>query len=233
ADAVFALAVVLQSAVPVAVTHVYRPGFDAMAAGVLQDLIGAVEAHGPAVDQGAGEGGRFVAFEPAAGVGKQGEAGGVGFGEAVVAEALDLLEDALGKFLCIAALEHALGEFLPVRLQPALAFPGGHGAAQLVCFPGAVASSDDGNFHDLLLKQGDAEGTLEDLFQLWRRVVDRLLSVPPAQVGVDHVALYRAGADDGDFDDQIVELPGAQARQHAHLRPGFDLEYAYGVSLAD
>src|SRR5690606_40746198 len=34
ADAVFALAVVLQSAVPVAVAYVYRPGFDAVTAGV-------------------------------------------------------------------------------------------------------------------------------------------------------------------------------------------------------
>src|SRR5690606_23914609 len=145
ADAVFAVAVVFQGAVPVAVAHVYRPGFDAVAASVLQDLVGAVEAHGPAVDQGAGEGGWFVAFEPAAGVGEQGEAGGVGFGEAVVAEALDLLEDALGKFLCIAALEHALSELVPVRLQSALALPGGHGAAQLVCFAGAVAGGDYGN----------------------------------------------------------------------------------------
>src|SRR5690606_33626755 len=47
ADAVFALAVVLQGAVPLAVAHVYRPGFDAVAAGVLQNLVGAVKAHGP------------------------------------------------------------------------------------------------------------------------------------------------------------------------------------------
>src|SRR5690606_38375435 len=49
ADAVLALAVVLQGAVPVAVAHGYRPGFDAVAAGVLQYLVGAGEGHRPAV----------------------------------------------------------------------------------------------------------------------------------------------------------------------------------------
>jgi hypothetical protein len=38
-----------------------------------------------------------VALEPAADVDQQREAGGVALGEAVFAEALDLLEDALGE----------------------------------------------------------------------------------------------------------------------------------------
>ena len=41
-----------------------------------------------------------------------------------------------------------------------------------------------------------------------------------------HVALDRAGADDRDLDDQVVEALRPQARQHGHLRPALDLEDA-------
>ena len=50
---------------------------------------------------------------------------------------------------------------------------------------------------------------------------------------MNHVALDRAGADDGDFDHQIVKLSRPQARKHRHLRPAFDLEHADGVGVAD
>jgi hypothetical protein len=50
---------------------------------------------------------------------------------------------------------------------------------------------------------------------------------------MDHVALDRAGTDDRDLDDQIVEGPRLDARQHRHLRAGFDLEGAERVGLAD
>jgi hypothetical protein len=43
---------------------------------------------------------------------------------------------------------------------------------------------------------------------------------------VHHVALDRAGADDRDLDDQVVERCAAQARQHVHLRPALHLEDA-------
>jgi hypothetical protein len=59
-----------------------------MATRVLQNLVRAVETHGPTVDQRTGEGGRFVAFQPATGVGQQGETGGVGFGKTVTAKPL-------------------------------------------------------------------------------------------------------------------------------------------------
>jgi hypothetical protein len=56
-----------------------------------------VEAHRLAVEQRGQEGVRVVALEPGADVDQQRKAGGVALGEAVFAEALDLLEDALGK----------------------------------------------------------------------------------------------------------------------------------------
>ncbi|MNF05330.1 hypothetical protein D3C80_2050330 [compost metagenome] len=53
----------------------------------------------------------------------------MGLGKAITAKALDLLEDARGELGAVAACEHALGQALLVRLQPAVAFPRGHGPA--------------------------------------------------------------------------------------------------------
>ena len=50
---------------------------------------------------------------------------------------------------------------------------------------------------------------------------------------MDHVALDRAGADDRDLDDEIVEALRLQARQHRHLRAALDLEDADGVGAAE
>src|SRR3546814_11024313 len=60
---------------------------------------------------------RFVTLEPAAGVGEQCEAGRVRFGEAVVAEALDLFEDAMGVLEGIAVIQHPFGELFTMRLD--------------------------------------------------------------------------------------------------------------------
>ena len=61
------------------------------------------------------------------------------------------------------------------------------------------------------------------------RVGDGLEALAAAQVGMHHVALDRAGPDDGHLDDEIVEALGAQPRQHGHLRAGLHLEHADAV----
>ena len=65
-----------------------------------------------------------------------------------------------------------------------------------------------------------------------RGILDLLQPGAAAQIGVDHVALDRAGAHDRDLDDQVVECARLQARQHVHLRPAFDLEHADAVAPA-
>jgi hypothetical protein len=78
-----------------------------VAARVLHDLGGGVEAHRLAVQERAGEGRRLVALEPGGDVHQQREARGVRFGKAVFAEALDLHEDLPGEVLLVAAFAHA------------------------------------------------------------------------------------------------------------------------------
>src|SRR5579859_187871 len=87
----------LQMIVPAAEIDVGRQYRDAMIAGVAHDLRRGVEAHRLAVEQGAGERRQVMAFEPGRDIDQMGEAGGVALRKAVIAEALDLLEDPLGE----------------------------------------------------------------------------------------------------------------------------------------
>ncbi len=174
-----------------------------------------------------------MALEPGGEVGEQGEAGGVRFGEAVFAKTFDLPVDGFGEFQRVTTLGHALDQPFAQMAEAALALPGGHRAAQVVGLAGREAGGDDGELHHLFLEDRHAERALEDAFDGGRRVGNRLDTLTPAQVGMHHVALDRAGADDGDFDYEVVETLRFQARQHDHLRARFDLEDADGVGAAD
>ena len=57
----------------------------------------------------------------------------------------------------------------------------------------------------------------------------RLEALLPAQVRVDGVALDRAGPDDRDLHDEVVEAGRAALRERLHLGPALDLEDAHGV----
>ena len=48
-----------------------------------------------------------------------------------------------------------------------------------------------------------------------------------------HVPLNRPGPDNGDFDDDVVELLGPQSGEHRHLRARLDLENPHRVRFAN
>ncbi len=223
----------LQAAIPVTGQHIHRAHLQPMAPRVLQDLVRAVEAHGPAVDQRTGEGRRLMAFEPATGVGQQGETGRVGLGKTIAAKAFDLLEDLRGKGLAVAVFQHAGAQAFLMRFKPAMAFPGGHRAPQLVGLAGAVVGGHHGDLHHLFLKQRHAQGALQHRLELRGRIGGGLFLVSPTQIRMHHATLNRPGPHDGDLNHQVVEGLRAQPRQHRHLRPRLDLEHTDGVGLAD
>ncbi len=156
------------------------PDLDAMLDGVPDDLRRGIETHRLAVEQGAGEDIGIVALEPARGIDEEREGGGVALGKAIFAEPLDLREAALGEILGIAVADHARDEFLGELGEPAIALPGGHGAAELVGLAGREAGADDGDLHRLLLEQRHAEGAAEHGLELG--------------LGKDHLFLASAGA---------------------------------------
>ena len=204
-----------------------------MRTGVSYQLRRGIEAHRLAVEQAGEEGIGVVALEPAAGVGEEREAGGVALGEAVFAEAFDLLEDALGEVPVVAVLRHAVDEIVMEFADVAAALPRGHRAAQPVGLALGEVGREDGDLHHLLLEDGHAfrasEGDLE-LAGVFDLVVGKTAVL---QVGVHHAALDGPRPHDRHFDHQVVVHTGPQPRQHAHLRAALDLEDAHGVGGAD
>ena len=203
-----------------------------MGACIAHQLGRGVKAHGLAVEQRGEKGIGVVALEPGTDIDQQREAGGMAFGEAVFAEAFDLLEDALGIGRVVALGHHAADQAFMEGAEAALALPGGHGTAQAVSLAGGEIGRQDGQLHHLLLKDRHAQGAAQGLAHGVIGVVNRLFTAAAAQVGVHHAALDGAGPHDGDLDHQVVELTRLQARQHAHLGPAFDLEGADAVGAA-
>ena len=181
-----------------------------------------------------------MAFQPGRDIDQKRKAGGVRFGKAVFAEALDLFEAAAGKFLVVAAPGHAAHQPVAKAIDNAAMPEGGHGAPQLIGFGWREAGRDDGDAHGLLLEQRHAEGLVQHPAQLVRRpegrvrgrVMHCLVAAAAAQVGVHHIALDRPRADDRHFDHQIIVTARLEARQHVHLGPAFNLENTDRVGLA-
>ena len=155
-------------------------------------------------------------------------------GEAVLAEALDLLEAALGELALVVVTEHAVDEVVLELVDRARAPESCHGAAQLVGLGRTEACGDDGHLHRLLLEQRHAQRPLQHAFEL-ARILDLLrvrLLCPVLQVGMNHAALDGTGPHDRHFDDEIVVIARLEPGQHRHLRPALDLEHADRVGLA-
>ena len=129
-----------------------------MLARVAHQLRRRVEAHRLGVEQAAEEGVGVMALDPAADVGEQREAGGVAFRKAVFAEALDLLEDALGVFARVALLDHPADQPLVERRQAAAPLPRRHRAAQGIGLAGGEVGGEHGDLHHLLLEDRHALG---------------------------------------------------------------------------
>ena len=154
------------------------------------------------------------------------------FGKSILAEALNLQGNAFGKFGRDTAGGHTGPQLVLIALEIALAPPGGHGPPQFVGLARGKSGGDDGQLHDLFLKDGHAKGALQHLVDGRIDAFDRLPSLPPLEVGMHHVALDRARPNQRDFDDQIVKIARFQARQHGHLGARFDLKDAHAVGPA-
>ena len=233
-----------QRAVPVGQIDVGGQHRDAMLARIAHDLRRGVEAHRLRIEQRAGEGRRVMALHPARHIDEVSKTGGVTFGEAVFAEALDLLEAPCGEFGIVAAFDHAADHHVLMLVHHAAAAEGRHGLAQPVRLLRAELRRVDGDLHRLFLENRDAIGPLQDRRKLvGRAVLGRrrrqveigLARACPAallEIGVNHIALDRPGPHDGDLHHEIVEFARPEPRKHVHLRPAFDLEHAERVARA-
>ncbi len=238
----------LERAVPVAGADVGRQHHHPVLAGVAHQLGRGVESHRLAVEQDGAEHLRIEALDPGRDVDQLGEGGRVALGEAVFAEAPDLVEAAAGEVRIVAALDHAADHHLLVLMDGAHVAEGGHGAPEAVGLVAGELGRHHGDLHRVLLEQRHAEGLAEHLlqfvlivFRIGPREIDPVgfaprlglaLLLARLQVGMDHAALDRAGAHDRHLHHQIVEFARAQARQHGHLRPALHLEGPHRVRQA-
>ncbi len=219
-------------AVPVAVQHIHGQHLHGVALGVLHQLRGLIKPHGLAVEQCGQKTRGFVAFHPGAYVNQQRKTCRVALGKAVLAKALNLLKNLLSKGCVIPSGHHAADDACIKAMHPAAAAPRGHGAAQAVGLIGVKPRGQHGHLHHLLLKHGHTQGTAQGLLQARAGHVHRLQPLATTQIRVHHAALNRPGAHNGDFDHQVVKTTRAQARQHGHLRPAFNLKHAHAVGAA-
>ena len=162
-------------------------------------------------------------------------------GKAIFAEPLNLFETALGETGVIPTRRHAADKLAGKAVDGAHMAKGGHGAPELIGFRRGEAGGDDGDAHGLFLKQWHTQGLVQNLAKLVGgakfgrrgRIFHHLLAIPAAQIGMHHVALNGARADNRHFNHQVIEIPWFKARQHVHLGAAFNLKHANRVSPAE
>ena len=196
-----------------------------MALGVVDEDLDRVEAHRLGVDEPDQELGRVEELEERGFVGRPGERGGVALGEPEAGERGDLPEELLGRLLGHPRLaEAALDELAMELLHLPRRAPGAHRPAEAVRAGRREPGDLDGDLHDLLLVEDHAHRLGEDRLQARVEVGHRLQALLPAQVRVDGVALDRAGPDDRDLHDEVVQALRPRLRERLHLGPALDLE---------
>src|SRR5207253_3653293 len=106
-----------------------------------------------------------------------------------------------------------------------------HRSPETVRFGAREAGALHRDFQNLLLVENDTERLFQDWLQARMDVHHRFPALLAPQIRMYRVALDRAGADDGDLDDQIIERFRTRPRQCLHLRPALDLEDPDGVGF--
>ena len=178
-----------------------------MALGVVDEHLDRVEAHRLGVDQAGHELGRIEELQEGRLVRSPREGGGVALVEAKAGEARRPSGKLLGLLLGQpAAVDAAVDETGVELLHLPGRTPCAHGPAKTVRLRRAEAGDVDGDLHHLLLVEDYAERLFERRLQAGMEVADRLLALAPTEVGVDGVALDRAGPDDRHLDHEVIEV---------------------------
>ena len=197
-----------------------------MSLGVLDDRSWRIEAHRLRVEDRRGELRCVVVLEIRRCVHQQREARGVRFRKSIVGERVDLIVNPQRNVFRDAVPLHAVDELLTNGGHALATALVPHRLAKRVRFAGREARGRDRNLHPLLLKEGDAKGSLENRFQRGMGVRHLFHAGTPSEIRMHHVAVDRTGADDRDFDDEVVKASRLETRQRVHLRATLHLKDA-------
>ena len=162
-----------------------------------------------------------MGLEVGRGVDDEGEAGGVGLGEAVEGEGGDVADDLLLgiRRRCRASAMPARSLVSIARIRSARALEA-HGPPQLLGLAAGKAGRGHGHAQELLLEKRHAEGALQDRLQAGVGVGDRLAALAALEVGMGHLAGDRARPDDRHLHHQVVEAAAACCAAARPSAPG-------------
>ena len=153
-------------------------------------------------------------------------------GEAEARERLQLRVDLLGGGAGDAAFGHPGHQPFAHAGHPRLRSLRSHRLTELVGFGRAETRAVDRELHELLLEERHTERLPQARLGERVDVGDLLLAVAAPEVRVHRATLDRAGPDQRDFHDEVVEVAGPQPRQRGHLGAALHLEHAHGVGRA-
>ncbi len=200
---------------------------------VLHQAVGTVEAHRIGIEKPGEKLGRPVKLQPGGHVDDVGEADGVALGEPERGEPLELLPDLVGGRTGDAVGGHSLEHFVAQTVHRFIRTLVGHCRAQSIRLVAVESGAHPGEFHQLLLEDGDTERLSQHRFCERVGVAHRLFSVPPPKVGMDRLPLDRPRPDERHLHGQVVEGLRLHLRQGRHLRPRLDLKDPDGVRLGE
>ena len=157
---------------------------------------------------------------------------GVRLVESVPRELLHQVEDVRGLTPVHTPAGCAVHEHAPV-----LGHLGGlllaHRAAQQIGPAQGVTGEHLGDLHHLLLVEDDPVGRLENRLQGRMEILDFGLPMLAGDEVVDHSGLQRAGSEQGDESDDVVEAVGLQAPDEVLHPARFELEHGGGRTASD
>ena len=143
------------------------------------------------------------------------------------------MHDLIGGFTGDAPARHALAQLHLHLGHSPLAALEAERTPQLLRLAAREAGGDHRHAQELLLEQRHAERARENGLERRVGIAHLLAAAPSPDVGMHHVADDRAGADDRDLHDQVVEPLRVNAWQRRHLCATLDLEHADRVGALE
>ena len=174
--------------------------------------------------------GRPVPLQPGGLVGGQRECGSVGLAEPEGRERGQHLPDAFGHRFWVATQDGPGQEPVAGLL---LALEVAQRAADLVPLGQAAAGDHRDDLDDLLMEDHHPVGRLQYRRQARMQVTRGRPTLPGVQEGHHHVGLHRAGPEQRDVDDDVVEVLGPELADQLTLAGRLDLEAAKGLGVGD
>src|SRR6516164_7715167 len=120
-----------------------------------------------------------MALKVSAGIGDEGEAGGMRLGKTIESERNNRLDDLLLRFRRNAIARHPFPQLYLYIAHSLLTALEAHGATHFLCLAAGETGSNHGHTKKLFLEQGNAKCPFQNRFQRRMRVNDRLASLPP------------------------------------------------------